>query len=184
MVLLAAGLAPWPASADSDQTQRRVQFNRGIVAFGQGDYAAAQRIFEDLVGEDGADVAALYWLGLCQLQRDDYAAAGATFQKVIEIAPEHLEAKLDAAVAFAGQERYEQSRDFLQDFIEAGVADADTNRLAHFFLGVAEYKTENYEEALAALQVAEQDTTSTTMLANVAWYRGWPYETKDRVGLG
>lgn len=178
--MFAAGMAAVSASANSEQTQRRVQFNRGIVAFGQGDYAAAQRIFEDLVGVDEPDVAALYWLGLCQLQRDDYVAAGATFQKVIEIAPEHLEAKLDAAVAFAGQEQYVQSRDFLQAFIEAGEADPDTNRLAHFFLGVAEYKTEHYEEALAALEVAEQDTTSTTMLANVAWYRGWVYTEQRR----
>ncbi len=178
--MLTAGMIAWPALADGDQTRRRVQFNRGIVAFEQGDYAAAQRIFDDLVGQDGADVAALYWLGLCQLQRDDYAAAGATFEKVIEIAPEHLEAKLDAAVAFAGQEHYARSRDFLRAFIEAGVADPDTNRLAHFFLGVAEYKTERYEEALAALEVAEQGATAEPMLANIAWYRGWVYTEQRR----
>lgn len=163
------------AAADT-RAQRRVRFNRAVVAFQQGDYAAAQRLFTELVFADEADVASLYWLGLCQLQGDDHAAAADSFARVMELAPDHPAVKFDAAVALTGQEQYEQSRQLLLEYIAAQPRlDDHTRRLAHFFLGVAEYKTGNYAEALAALAVAEEGTTDATMLANIGWYRGWIY---------
>ncbi len=62
--IVVAGASAVPAVGSDQDTQRRVRFNRGIVAFGQGDYAGAERIFAELVGTDEADVAGRYWLGL------------------------------------------------------------------------------------------------------------------------
>lgn len=177
---VATGLAVWlvvaaglPAQAANDETRRRVRFNQGIVAFHQRDYPAAQRLFTDLVREDPADVAALYWLGMCQLQRSDYAAASTAFEKVMQLAPDRVEAKLDAAMALAGQERYQQSADLLGEFLASGAGDETARTLAHFFLGVAEYETGRYDPALASLQSAEAGTTDSQLQANIAWYRGW-----------
>ena len=172
---LAAGGAALPAVGSEAETQRRVRFNRGIVAFGQGDYAGAERVFAELVRTDETDVAGRYWLGLCQLQQYEYAAATASFQKVLELSPENLDAKLDAAIALAGQSEYEHSRQLLREFIDLGEADAATLRQAHFFLGVAEYKTGHNKAALASLEAAEQGATEPSMLANIAWFRGWIY---------
>ena len=166
-------------SAAGTPAQRRVRFNRAVVAFQQGDYAAAQRFFSELVREDDADVASLYWLGLCQLQGDDHAAAAGSFARVMELAPDHPAVKFDAAVALAGQEQYEQSRQLLLEYIAAGVPDDHARRLAHFFLGVAEYKTGNYVAALAALAVAEEGAEEAMMLANIGWYRGWIYTEQE-----
>ncbi|MCH8853757.1 MAG: tetratricopeptide repeat protein, partial [Planctomycetes bacterium] len=173
--VVAVGALALPAVGSEAETQRRVRFNRGIVAFGQGDYAGAERVFAELVRTDETDVAGRYWLGLCQLQQYEYAAATASFQKVLELSPENLDAKLDAAIALAGQNEYAHSRKLLREFIDAGEADAGTLRQAHFFLGVAEYKTGHNEAALASLEAAEQGATEPSMLANIAWFRGWIY---------
>ncbi len=173
--IVAAGSATSPAVGSDEDTQRRVRFNRGMVAFGQSDYAGAERIFAELVATDETDVAGRYWLGLCQLQQYEYAAATASFQKVLELSPESLDAKLDAAIALAGQNEYERSRQLLREFIEAGEADAAPSRQAHFFLGVAEYKSGHNEAALVSLEAAEQGATEPAMLANIAWFRGWIY---------
>ena len=77
-------------AADPD-TERRVRFNEGIVAFNDRDYVKARRIFAELVRAVETDVGALYGLGLCQLQLNQYAAAGRSFDRVLQLEPDRLE---------------------------------------------------------------------------------------------
>ncbi|MCG3137023.1 MAG: hypothetical protein HJJLKODD_00864 [Phycisphaerae bacterium] len=183
MAVFLVGIAS--AWAASDETQRRVQFNRGVVAFTQRDYSAAEQIFAELVGSDRDDVGSRYYLGLCRLQLNQYEAASQELAEVLKLAPDRLEVKLDAAIAQVGLEQFTAARQLLQEFLASGLGDATSRMQAQFFLGVAEYKTGNYEAGLAALAEAEKTATTPDMQANIAWYRAWIYteqrKTEDAV---
>lgn len=173
--LLAHVLAAASLLAASEQTRRRVKFNEGIIAFTQAEYAAAEQIFTDLVVEESDDAGALYWLGLCQLQLDRHTEAAESFERVLRLAPDRAEVKLDAAIALVGQERFADATGLLRAFVDSAAGDATTQALAQFFLGVAEYKVGDYAAALTALEAAAAGTSDPTTLANIAWYRSWVY---------
>ncbi len=184
MVRLAAtcllvALTARPAGAEPE-TRRRVQFNQGIVAFSQRDYPTAQLLFEALLEAEPEDVAARYWLGLCQLQQNGYEEARHSFEQVLRLAPDRVEAKLDAAIALAGLDLYEDSKGLLEEFIAAGVGGPSAQALGYFFLGVAHYKTGNPDAALAALDQARDLDPEPQMQANIAWYRSWIYADQRR----
>jgi len=175
-VVLAVGLflsATSLASATGEETDRRVRFNRGVIAFQEGDYSKAESFFAQLVQENDQNTGALYWLGLCQLQRNKYGLAAESLNKVLELDSERVAVKLDYAIALVGQDDYAAGRQVLRDFVESGAGDESTRTLAQFFLGVSEYNTENYEAALEALAQADAGATDPSMQANIAWYRSW-----------
>jgi hypothetical protein len=73
----AAGLAqaPDPGGAPAPRADAELAFTRGVIAFQDGDYAAARARFEEAVRLDPDDGTAHYWLGLALLNLDEPAAA-------------------------------------------------------------------------------------------------------------
>jgi tetratricopeptide (TPR) repeat protein len=182
--VLVAVLAAWTvqlsAWASSAQTGRRVRLNEGIIAFNQRDYAGARRIFAELVDADDKDAAALYWLGLCQLQLNDYIGAEQSLSRTVDLAPQQVEVELDRAIALVGVERFAEAHTALQKFMESQRGDPQTRQLGNFFLGVIDYKTGRLDEALAAFDAAAAGPEDPDLRANIAWYRGWIFVEQRR----
>jgi tetratricopeptide (TPR) repeat protein len=166
--------------ADGVQTSRRVRFNEGIVAFTERDYATAERLFAQLSREDESDFAALYWLGLCQLQSNQYAEAHASFDRVLAIAPDYPEVQLDAAIALIGRDQFTAAQSTLEVFVAAEVGDEVTRRQAHYFLGVAQFRLQQNEAALESLATAETGEDDPAMQAIIGYYRAWIFFDQRR----
>ncbi len=171
-----------PRAYASDESRLHVQFNEGIVSFLDGEYPAALAAFTTLVdntttvddtGLAALRTAALYWKGLCHLQMNDYPSASTAFDTVIADKPELMEVKLDAAIALIGRKEFVLSRDPLEAFIGSGTGGEGVQRMAHFFLGVVEYKEGRFAQATAALDVAEDGMEDAAMLASIEYWRGW-----------
>ena len=155
-------------------TDRRVRFNQGVDAFTRGATGQAIQIFEGLLQDEPEDAAVLYYLGLTYLEREQYAEATGAFEKVLRIQPELVEAALDAAIAQLGQNvgaTNQAARSSLAKFLQARAEGPDA-ALGSFFLGVAEYRLENYEAALSALDQAEKLDTEERLRKDILFYRG------------
>ncbi len=166
-------LLPAPLRGSSPEIERRVRQNQGIVAFTQRDYLSAEQIFSDLVKTNPDDPGAWYWLGLSELQRNRYSAATAALQRVMQLAPDRVEVRLDAAIASVAEGQYERAIGWLKEYLSAGTAPSAVQTMGHFFLGVAQYKTKRYDDALKSFESAEPETTDPDLQANIAWYRSW-----------
>ncbi|HEY3242410.1 MAG TPA: tetratricopeptide repeat protein, partial [Phycisphaerae bacterium] len=148
--------------AASEQTQRLVRFNEGVVAFVGGRYAEAESIFKALADSDPNDAASLYYLGLTYLQLGDYDRAADTLDRVTRIAPNLLEpaireeARLDLALAQVGGRNYQAGKTALEQFLAANLGDARSRAIAQFYLGVAAFHLEQYDAAMTALNESER----------------------------
>jgi TolA-binding protein len=158
--VLALSLGGPVALATSEQTQRLVRFNAGVVAFTGGQYSEAQIIFKELVDSDPNDAAALYYLGLTYLQLGDYERASETLERVTRLDPALMdlaireEARLDLALAHVGGKDYAAGKAALEQFLAANVGDARSRAIAYFYLGIAEFHLEHYDAAMPALNEA------------------------------
>ncbi len=151
--------APW-AGASSEQTQRLIRFNEGVVLFVDGRYVDARAVFEQLSAADPSDVGSLYYLGLVHLQLGEYDQAANVLGRVVTTEAAGVdqrlmdEAQLDLALAQVGNRQWEQGKRSVEQFLAANVGDVDSRSIAYFYLGIAEYHLGDYTASLAAFEQA------------------------------
>ncbi len=148
---IAALLALSPLSRIASATvDSELAFHRGVSAFGQGDYEAAQREFEAVLAEDDRDSAALHYLGLIDQARGDEAAAVQKFSHAVEVEPENSEARMELAVALLALGRRVEAMRQLSRVLELEPERAE----AHLYLGIAHYRERQYASAVKRLEQA------------------------------
>jgi tetratricopeptide (TPR) repeat protein len=139
--------APAAASVEAE-----LAFHRGVVAFGEDDYAEAQRQFEIVLKDDPEDTVSLHYLGLIAQKRDDHAGALAWFDRALAIDPEDTEVMLDRGIALMDLGRLPEARTVFDALI---AAEPDNSR-AHLFAGIAAYRAADYDAAEPLLDKAAE----------------------------
>jgi tetratricopeptide (TPR) repeat protein len=134
------------ASLDSE-----LSFHRGVVAFGDGDYAAARAAFEKVVAADPQDSAAIQYLGLITQEQGDLDAAIAHFERALAIEPDNTDLRLDRAAALLEAGRVEEARAELEQVLAQQPDDARAN----LFAGIAAYRSGEYPLAIERLDRAK-----------------------------
>jgi Tfp pilus assembly protein PilF len=144
---------PLPASAS---VQSEIAFHQGVVAFGQGDFEAAQKAFEAVLAEDAEDTAATHYLGLIAAERGDFEAAIAHYRSALSLEPDDVDIRFDLGSALLEAGKTAEAR---VEFDRVLAAEPDRAR-AQLFAGIGAYRAGAYRDSLPHLNRAvELDET-------------------------
>ncbi len=91
-----------------------------------------------------------YYLGIAYYQKGDYELALSQFQKVIDYAPQNIQARLYAALIHLKQKRFDNAFELLKKLVQ----EAPDNALAHNLLGNAYIQQGMNEEGMKELSTA------------------------------
>ena len=157
------GLLPWPAHAVE---QAEVEYAKGIVEYGTGNYRDALQHFRTAVGLAPDDANAHFYLALAHSRVGEFQAAIAPLEKALQLDPTMQYAHYHLGLAYFQEQRYAEALGPLQS---AATFDAD-NAAVKFYQGYALYQLKRYRDALPPL---EQTITLDPNLASTAqYYRG------------
>jgi Flp pilus assembly protein TadD len=119
----------------------------GVIAFGDGDVALAERLFSKAVERNHDEVAARMNLGIVQLRRANLAAAEKQFKEVLRRAPENPDAQLHLGVTYA-----QAGKTALAESAYRHVHDLKTNPNALYNLAVVLKRKGKFDEALDMME--------------------------------
>ena len=133
------------ASADSE-----LAYHRGVVAYSEGDFEAANAHFKAVLADNPTDASALQFLGMIAAKQDDPEGAIGFLESAVEADPEDADIRFALGIALLHRDRAE----------EAGIefdrvlADEPDHAQAEFYAGVADYRRQAYAETVAHMQAA------------------------------
>ncbi len=146
---LAIALAALPPSAGAS-VRSEIAFHQGVVAYGRGDFDAAQASFESVLAEDPEDTAAIHYLGLIAAERGDFEAAIARYRSALALDPEDTDFRFDLASALLESGQTAEARRELDRVLAAEPDDAR----AQLFAGIAAFRAGAYRDSLPFLRRA------------------------------
>ena len=125
-------------------TESDVYVDRGIVAYGQGQYQDALQAFQEAVRMNPDNVNALYYVGMVYLAMDQPAAAQEALEQAQKLNPNDADVAFQLAVVHFTQQQYEKADSLFQ-----GVYAREPQRQnLGYYLGFIEYRKQHYREAL------------------------------------
>jgi len=141
-----------------------IAFNLGVAAMKSGNTKRAEEIFSDLVKRAPAKPDYSLALAEVQVQRDEFAAAAASFEKANALlrasnASASLDMRIDWAMALLKNGQPAKAKDLL-----ASAPDALKSAPAQQILAESEEKAGNYTEAVKHFQLAAQLDPSESMI--------------------
>lgn len=144
LVWLGLGLLLLLASPALASVESELAFHRGVVAYGEDDFAEAERQFKIVLQADAEDTVALHYLGLVAEKRKDHATALQYYDQALAIDPEDTDVMLDRGIALLEAGRLPEAQ---EAFSQVVALEPDRAR-AHLFLGIATYRLGAYQEAV------------------------------------
>ncbi|MCX5736538.1 MAG: tetratricopeptide repeat protein [candidate division NC10 bacterium] len=125
-------------------TESDVYVDRGIVAYGQGQYQDALQAFQEAVRMNPDNVNALYYVGMVYLAIDQPAAAQEALEQAQKLNPNDADVAYQLAVVYFTQQQYDKS-----DALFQGLYTRDPRRQnLGYYLGFLEYRQQRFREAL------------------------------------
>jgi len=152
VAVLAAALAITVAPSAFASVASELAFHRGVVAFGEERWDDARAEFDKVVAEDPQDTAALQYLGLIAQETGDYAGAVAAYDRALAVDPSDVDVKVDRASALLELGKPDEAKSALEEVI----AESPDHPRANLFLGIANYRTGEYQDAIDRLDRAKE----------------------------
>jgi thioredoxin-like negative regulator of GroEL len=158
-------MATFPQQAGAS-VQSEIAFHQGVVAYGKGEFDAAQAAFEAVLGEDAEDTAAIHYLGLIAAERGDFEAAIARYRSALALDPDDADFRFDLASALLESGETAEAR---SEFDKVLAAEPDRAR-AQLFAGIGAYRAGAYRDSLPFLKRAVELDDS--LRAQALYYTG------------
>ena len=124
--------------------QSEIAFHQGVVAYGKGEFDAAQAAFEAVLAEDAEDTAAIHYLGLIAAERGDFEAAIARYRSALALDPDDVDFRFDLGSALLESGQTAEARG---EFDRVLAAEPDRAR-AQLFAGIGAYRAGAYRDSL------------------------------------
>jgi tetratricopeptide (TPR) repeat protein len=144
LLLLCHGAPAWGGG------QSELFFNRGVAAYGEGDYAAAREAFGAVIERDPDDADAQLYLGLIARQEGDYDAAIEALRSAVALDPNDVAAQAVLTETLLAAGRNEDAR----VAAERGLALSPNDPSLQLYAGIAEYRAGDARAALTHLDEA------------------------------
>jgi tetratricopeptide (TPR) repeat protein len=159
LALLLPGLG-WAAE------QAELEYAKGIVEYGKGNYLEALEHFRAVVGLAPEDANARFYLGLTQLRLGEFGAAIPPLEQALQLDPAMQHAHYHLGLSYFQEQRYPEALSELQ---RAAQFDPQ-NAAVQFYLGYTLYHLKRYREALAPFErTIELDPA---LALSAQYYRG------------
>jgi Flp pilus assembly protein TadD/opacity protein-like surface antigen len=146
--------------------QAELEYAKGIVEYGKGNYPEALEHFRSAVDLAPADANAHLYLGLTQSRLGEFGAAIPPLEKALQLDPSMQYAHYHLGLAFFQEQRYPEA---LRELQRAAQFDPN-NAAVHFYLGYTLYQLKRYREALPPFERALQ--LDPALATSVQYYRG------------
>ena len=143
-------------------TESDVYVDRGIVAYGQGQYQDALQAFQEAVRMNPDNVNALYYVGMVYLALDQPAAAQEALEQAQRLNPNDADVAFQLAVVHFTQQHYDTAEALFQ-----GVYAREPQRQnLGYYLGFLEYRKQHYREALTYFRANKASDDKFAQLAS------------------
>jgi tetratricopeptide (TPR) repeat protein len=117
-----AAIAQFKTSIKLQPSVQDANMNLGWLALDSGDYELGKRCFEAIITQNPGNIDALLGLAVSQRGLKDFDGAGATYDKVIKLAPDNELAYFNAATLHEKYtQNYKKALSYLQAFVDTHV---------------------------------------------------------------
>jgi len=146
--------------------QAELEYAKGIVEYGKGNYLGALEHFRAVVGLAPEDANARFYLGLAQIRVSEFGAAIPQLEKALQLDPSMQHAHYHLGLSYFQEQRYPEALSELQ---RAAQFDPH-NGAVQFYQGYTLYQLKRYREALAPFErTIELDPA---LALSAQYYRG------------
>src|SRR5262245_56237995 len=146
--------------------QAELEYAKGIVEYGKGNYLEALEHFRAVVGLAPEDANARFYLGLTQIRLGEYSAAIPQLEKALQLDPSMQYAHYHLGLSYFQEQRYPEALGELQ---RAAQFDP-RNAAVQFYQGYTLYQLKRYREALAPFERTIELDPALALTAQ--YYRG------------
>jgi tetratricopeptide (TPR) repeat protein len=152
------------------QTPKGNDFQQGKELYSKGEYQEAIPVFKKVIKQNPKKADdAYYYLGMCQLKLENYAASADSFSEALKLRNDnYMQARRGRADAFMKQKNYSAALPDLQQVLASSPEDVDIM----YQLVVAQYYLGNYDQAVPYLQ---KITDAKPQDPQVHYFAGWVY---------
>jgi len=130
--------------------QAELEYAKGIVEYGKGNYLEALEHFRTVVSLTPDDANARFYLGLTQIRVGEFGAAIPQLEKALQLDPSLQYAHYHLGLSYFQEQRYPEALDELQRAAEFD----PHNGAVQFYQGYTLYQLKRYREALAPFERA------------------------------
>jgi len=123
----------------------------GLLYYRQGDYAEAAKLLKRMGKEDPSYNESLFYLGLAAYKAGDANESSLAFQRMIALIPS-LEAVNNAGAALLAEGEKDKALQLFRSAVDLGPNDM----LCRFNLGYAQWRAQNFAEAVQSLRLVTQ----------------------------
>ena len=163
--VLACSLALLPSPGWTAE-QAELEYAKGIVEYGQGNYPEALEHFRTVVDLTPDDANARFYLGLTQTRLGEFGAAIPQLEKALQLDPSLQHAHYHLGLSYFQEQRYPEA---LRELQRAAQFDPH-NAAVQFYQGYTLYQLKRYREALASFErTIELDPT---LALSAQYFRG------------
>ncbi len=128
--------------------QAELEYAKGIVEYGKGNYLEALEHFRAVVGLAPEDANARFYLGLTQIRVGEFGAAIPQLEQALHLDPALQHAQYHLGLAYFQEQRYPEALGALQ---RAAQFDPH-NAAVQFYQGYTLYQLKRYREALSPFE--------------------------------
>ena len=128
--------------------QTELEYAKGIVEYGKGNYLEALEHFRTVVELTPDDANARFYLGLTQIRLGEFSAAIPHLEKALQLDPSLQYAHYHLGLSYFQEQRYSEA---LKELQSAGQFDPH-NAAVQFYQGYTLYQLKRYREALAPFE--------------------------------
>ncbi len=128
--------------------QADLEYAKGIVEYGKGNYLEALEHFRAVVGLAPEDANARFYLGLTQIRVGEFSAAIPQLEQALHLDPALQHAQYHLGLAYFQEQRYPEALGALQ---RAAQFDPH-NAAVQFYQGYTLYQLKRYREALSPFE--------------------------------
>jgi tetratricopeptide (TPR) repeat protein len=146
--VLGSSLTPLPPSLGWAAEQAELEYAKGIVDYGKGNYLEALEHFRAAVDLTPEDANARFYLGLTQIRLEEFGAAVLQLEKALQLDPSLQYAHYHLGLAYFQEQRYPEALGALQ---RAARFDPH-NAVVQFYQGYTLYQLKRYREALSPFE--------------------------------
>ena len=146
--VLGCSLALLLPSLGQATEQAELEYAKGIVEYGKGNYLEALEHFRTVVDLTPDDANARFYLGLTQIRLGEFSAAIPHLEKALQLDPSLQYVHYHLGLSYFQEQRYLQALSELQ---RAAQFDPQ-NAAVQFYLGYTLYQLKRYREALTPFE--------------------------------